>query len=258
MLPALQSAEDRNVFCRQLVATGLEDVRQAPLVHEDRDLARSDDELGAVLDLIVIPREAPHERVPGVVDPFDNVDEFTAKLVEDSHCSPPGRYIRCLGILARDLVPEPAAANGVPRSTGSSTCGRQMEPARQEGCRDSISIGGGASRSAALLDSPREPHGGVDEAPGPELQEKSAAKRGFSAPRDSSGRRPRFVNASGRPEMSSGYVEHAPRAVPASRLLPHRVGLLLDRNPRRPLRILTEALKENRGPGSAVEEVTSR
>jgi hypothetical protein len=62
--------------------TRLEDVTKFAAMHKDRDLTRPHDELGSVLDLVVITRESPDERVPRVVNPFNNINEFTAKFVE--------------------------------------------------------------------------------------------------------------------------------------------------------------------------------
>jgi hypothetical protein len=52
---------------------------------KDRLLAGPDDELGAVFDFVLIAGKSPHERAVRVVHPFDDVDEFAAKLVEKSH-----------------------------------------------------------------------------------------------------------------------------------------------------------------------------
>ena len=54
-------------------------------MHEDRALAGSHDELRAVLDLIVVAREAPDQRVTAVVDPFDDVDQLRAELFHETH-----------------------------------------------------------------------------------------------------------------------------------------------------------------------------
>ena len=88
VLPARQGAEQREVLRLQAVLAGLEDVGHLALPHEDRALAGTHDELGPVLDLVVVAREAPHQRVSAVVDPFDDVDEFRAQLVHDSHGLP--------------------------------------------------------------------------------------------------------------------------------------------------------------------------
>jgi hypothetical protein len=45
----------------------------------------ADDELRAVLDLVVVAREALDHRVARVVGPLDDVDEFAAKFVPECH-----------------------------------------------------------------------------------------------------------------------------------------------------------------------------
>jgi hypothetical protein len=55
---------------------------------ENRHLPRPYDELGTVFDLIVIAGKPPDERVPRIVDPFNNVDQFAAKFIEKPHTCP--------------------------------------------------------------------------------------------------------------------------------------------------------------------------
>jgi hypothetical protein len=62
------------------VLTRAEHVGDLALVHEHRHLARAHDQLRAVLDLVVVAREAPDERAPAVVDPLDDVDELARSL----------------------------------------------------------------------------------------------------------------------------------------------------------------------------------
>jgi hypothetical protein len=88
ILPAGQGAEDGEVLRLQAVLAGAEDVGHLALPHEDGALAGPHDELGPVLDLVVVAREAPHQCMAAVVDPFDDVDEFRAQLVDDSHGLP--------------------------------------------------------------------------------------------------------------------------------------------------------------------------
>ena len=63
----------------------LEHVRDFALQHEDRQLAGSHNELCSLLDLVLIAREAPDERGSCVVQPLNDVDQFAAKFVEQSH-----------------------------------------------------------------------------------------------------------------------------------------------------------------------------
>jgi hypothetical protein len=71
------------------VLTRPEHVGDPALVHEYRDLAGPHDQLGAVLDLVVVAREAPDERPSAVVDPLDDVDELRAQLFHESHVRTP-------------------------------------------------------------------------------------------------------------------------------------------------------------------------
>ena len=47
-------------------------------------LAGPHDQLGAVLQLVLVAREAPDQRVLAVVDPLDDIDELIAQRIEDS------------------------------------------------------------------------------------------------------------------------------------------------------------------------------
>jgi hypothetical protein len=58
-------------------------------VNKDRQLTRADDELGPVLDFILVTGEPPDQRVPVVVDPLDDVNQFAAKFVEQTHVKSP-------------------------------------------------------------------------------------------------------------------------------------------------------------------------
>ena len=86
-LPAGQRAEDRKVLRVERVRPRLEHVGDFALQHEDRQLAGSHDELRSLLDLVLIARKPPDERVARVIEPLDDVDQFAAKLVEQSHDS---------------------------------------------------------------------------------------------------------------------------------------------------------------------------
>jgi hypothetical protein len=60
-------------------------IRKPPLVHQDGHLSRPDDELRAVLDLIVVAGKAPDQSLPVVLGPFDDVDQLRAQLLQESH-----------------------------------------------------------------------------------------------------------------------------------------------------------------------------
>ena len=85
VLPALQRREDREVLRLQFVVAGLELIGEGAAVDEHRFLALTNDELGTVLDLVLVPREPPRQRRPRVIDPLDDVDEFTLDFVEETH-----------------------------------------------------------------------------------------------------------------------------------------------------------------------------
>ena len=83
--PARERREHGQVAGLEPVLARREDVGELALAHEDGELARAHDQLRSILDLVVVAREAPHERVSTVVDPFDDVDELGAQLVQQSH-----------------------------------------------------------------------------------------------------------------------------------------------------------------------------
>src|SRR4029079_15567939 len=85
MLPAFQRREDRQVLGLQRVRPGREDVGDRALVDEHRDLTLAHGELGVHLDLVLVTRETPYDRVPAVVGPLDDVDELATDLVHQSH-----------------------------------------------------------------------------------------------------------------------------------------------------------------------------
>ena len=85
MLPTRQRAQDRQVARREFVAARLEDVRELAAADEDCDLARTHDESCSLLDFVLVARKAPHQCVLGIIDPFDDVYEFGAQFVEESH-----------------------------------------------------------------------------------------------------------------------------------------------------------------------------
>jgi hypothetical protein len=76
VLPALEARQHGHVLGAQRVRARPEDVGQLPLVDEDRRLVLAADQLGAVLDLVVLVGELVHQRVIAVVRPLDDVDEL--------------------------------------------------------------------------------------------------------------------------------------------------------------------------------------
>src|SRR6266850_4308329 len=88
MLPAAERGQDGEVLGAQLVRAGLKHVGHPPLIDEDCGLARTHDKTRPVLDLVLVSRKPPDERVPCVVDPFDDVDQLAAKLAHESHRVP--------------------------------------------------------------------------------------------------------------------------------------------------------------------------
>jgi hypothetical protein len=67
---------------------GLELVGELTAVDEDRLLALAHDELGAVLDLVVVAGEPPGQGRSRIIDPLDDVDQFALELVDESHLAP--------------------------------------------------------------------------------------------------------------------------------------------------------------------------
>ena len=88
MFPALQRGQNRQVLALQFVVTGLELISQRTAVDEHRLLAFADNELRAVLDLILIAGEAPCQCRAGIIDPLDDVNEFALEFVEKTHVRP--------------------------------------------------------------------------------------------------------------------------------------------------------------------------
>ena len=83
---------------------GSEDVGDLTLMDEDRRLSRSNDLLGSVFDLISISRIAPNQRVLAVVDPFDDINEFCAELVEECHLIIPLSLVQDFGQEIKDRL----------------------------------------------------------------------------------------------------------------------------------------------------------
>ncbi len=83
VLPAAQGGQDRHVLGLDLVAPGREEVGRLALVDEERDLVLAHDELGAHLDLLVVDRKAPDQRVGRIVEPLDDLDELRPELLLD-------------------------------------------------------------------------------------------------------------------------------------------------------------------------------
>jgi len=67
------------------VAPGLENVGDLALVHEHRGLAGAHYELRAVLDLVVVAVEPVHQRVAGLVQPLDDVDQLGLDEFPETH-----------------------------------------------------------------------------------------------------------------------------------------------------------------------------
>src|SRR5439155_6896532 len=83
--PPAERGQEREVFRRELMGAGLKHVCNASAIDEDGGLTRPHHEARSVLDLVLVARKAPDERVPVVVDPFDDVDQLAAELVHESH-----------------------------------------------------------------------------------------------------------------------------------------------------------------------------
>jgi hypothetical protein len=74
------------MFCVcSVVGARLVRISDLAFVDEDRRLRFAHDELRAHFDLILVPGEPPHDRVPAVVEPLDDVNEFAAQLVDQTH-----------------------------------------------------------------------------------------------------------------------------------------------------------------------------
>ena len=85
VLPAAQRRQQRHVLRRQRVRPRAEHVGCFSLVDQDAGLTLAADQLGAVLDLVVLVREPPDQRVVGVVEPLDDVDQLALDETHDAH-----------------------------------------------------------------------------------------------------------------------------------------------------------------------------
>jgi hypothetical protein len=64
---------------------GMFSVYELAHVHELRHLAFAHDELGIVLDLLVVVREAVRQGVARIVHPLDDVDELPVDEIHEGH-----------------------------------------------------------------------------------------------------------------------------------------------------------------------------
>ena len=85
VFPALEGAEDRDVVGIEFVTAGVEDVGDLSFVDEDRLLPRPHDQLGVVLDLVVVSGEFPDQYLWFLVVPLDDIDQLALELVEETH-----------------------------------------------------------------------------------------------------------------------------------------------------------------------------
>jgi hypothetical protein len=93
MLPTLQSAKDWDAIGLQNVRSGLKDICNLAFENKDRQLTWPNDQLSAILDLVVITRKPPNKSPPCVINPLDDVDKLASYLGKESHssqCSGPG------------------------------------------------------------------------------------------------------------------------------------------------------------------------
>ena len=66
-----------------------EDIGNLALMDEDGRLSWADDQLGTPFDLVAVAREAPHQRMLAIVDPFDDIDQLGSQFLEECHYSYP-------------------------------------------------------------------------------------------------------------------------------------------------------------------------
>ena len=85
VFPTLERAQHGQVFGLELVVAGFKNVGQLTAMDKDGLLPRPHNELCAVLDFVLIAGKSPDQCAIGVVDPFNDVDEFVPELVKKSH-----------------------------------------------------------------------------------------------------------------------------------------------------------------------------
>src|SRR5262249_45467812 len=79
--------EKGEVLGLQSVSAWREDIRKPPLVDESANLRLAHDQFRSIFNFIVISLEAKDHGVARVICPFDDVDQFAAKFVENAHKS---------------------------------------------------------------------------------------------------------------------------------------------------------------------------
>ena len=80
VFPAVESGQNRHVLRGQCVHAGLVNVGQLAFVDEDRHLTFTHGEFGTVLDFVIHPLETVHQRVVRIVEPFDDINQFTSQF----------------------------------------------------------------------------------------------------------------------------------------------------------------------------------
>ncbi len=106
VFPALEIGEDRDVVGRERVLARTERVAELAQIDELRDLRFADDELRAVLDLLVLVGEPVRKRVARVVGPLDDVDELLLQEIDDRHQR----------VLPGEAAARPAGGSGITSS----------------------------------------------------------------------------------------------------------------------------------------------
>ena len=88
VLPAQDGGQHGHVLGAQRVLAGAEQVGVLAGGHELHLLRFAHDQLGAVLDFLVVVRPAVGERVARVIGPFDDLDQLVLDDVEQVHATP--------------------------------------------------------------------------------------------------------------------------------------------------------------------------
>ena len=103
VLPAEDGGEDRDVVGVERVHARRLDVGELPFLDEPGRLPLADDELRAVLDLVLVAGEAVgQDFVLARLGPLDDVDELAANPITKSHDGPPD-WVRMRDV-RRDMV----------------------------------------------------------------------------------------------------------------------------------------------------------
>ena len=81
----VQRCQNRHVVGLKHIKPGRKHICQLTFVDKDRGLTFAYRQFGAVFDFVAFTLETPDHCVPCVINPMDNINEFTSQKIEDTH-----------------------------------------------------------------------------------------------------------------------------------------------------------------------------